>query len=490
MFGYSDGELIGAPVEILVPENLRETHERHREKYMASPQVRPMMSGLHFSARRKDGSLFAAEISLGPVNAGRGTFFVSAVRDITDRNRIMGKLETNYLIQSTVASILRASLDAGSIEEIVGRILDELLSVSWINLRPIGSIFLTDEDNTDRLRLAAASGFSREQQASCGDADSVEPVCAQAATTGEIVFTTGHFCVPVLSGGRLLGAVNLYVDAGHEPTSEEKNFLLAIADMLAGVIGRKRAEATLRGREAQLLAAQWIQKQFLPKNPPELDGFDIAGSIYPADFAAGDLYDFIPLNDGSTGLVIGDVAGHGIGSALVMASTHAYLHSFAAVYTDVGEVLALTNAALVEETDPDMFVTTFFGRLDPERRLFTYASAGHPAGYILGRSGRVKIRLERTSMPLAIVPSYENNPTEPVILDPGDILLLLTDGVLEARSSSGSLFGVEQTLEIVHANRHRTSREIVDSLYSAVIAFTGTDHPSDDVTIMILKVEE
>jgi len=635
MFGYAKGELIGAPVEILVPEDLRATHRKRRNSYMASPEVRPMRSDLQFSARRKNGSLFAAEISLGPVKTDEGRYFVSAVRDITARNRIREKLETNHLIQSTVASILRVSLEAGSLEEISRKILDELLSVSWLDLRPIGSIFLVDQTIEDRLRLAAAAGLPGDRIAFPDEIALAESACASAAASGEIVFTNGfgaerdrlhpadstdgHFCVPVLSSRRLLGIVNLYVDARHESNSEEKNFLRAIADVLAGVIERKlaeeklrkseerfelavrgtdagiwdwdlstdkvyfsprwksmlgytdseiesdfaewrrrlhpddqeralatlreyldgrvsdyelehrlrhkdgtyrwilargasvfdsggkahrmvgshiditdhkRAEDSLREREAQLLAAQWIQKQFLPKAPPELDGFDIAGSIYPADFAAGDLYDYIPLADGAAGLVIGDVAGHGIGSALVMASTHAYLHSFAAVHSDVNEVLAQTNAALVKETDPDMFVTTFFGRLDPDGRLFTYASAGHPPGYILDRRGRVKTTLERTSMPLAIADTYKNRPAERIELERGDLLFLLTDGVVEARSLSGEFFGVDKALQVVQANRHRKSNQIVADLYDALIGFTGTDHPSDDVTIMILKVEE
>ena len=125
----------------------------------------------------------------------------------------------------------------------------------------------------------------------------------------------------------------------------------------------KRAEEIVRENLAHLLAAQKIQEHLLPKHPPVLPGFDIAGALYPAEFAAGDHFDFLPMPDDCLGIVVADVAGHGIGPAILMASTHAHMHSLAATYTDVEEILHRANLILVGETDPERFVTMFFSAL-------------------------------------------------------------------------------------------------------------------------------
>ena len=189
----------------------------------------------------------------------------------------------------------------------------------------------------------------------------------------------------------------------------------------------------------------------------------MAGASYPAELTGGDTFDYLPMRDGSMGFAIGDVTGHGIGPAMLMASTHAHLRSLAQTYTDAGEILAMANASLVRETGDDRFVTLFLGRLDPRTRSFVYASAGHPAGYVLDASRKVKARLESTSLPLGIKQDAEFPAGEPVALKPGDMILLITDGILEARSPAGGYFGAGErpagrTAPIVNKPPSRSSR--------------------------------
>jgi PAS domain S-box-containing protein len=255
------------------------------------------------------------------------------------------------------------------------------------------------------------------------------------------------------------------------------------------ITGRKEAEETLSKQKTQLLAAQSIQEQLLPKEPPSVTGFDIAGASYPAEFAAGDLFDYLSMPEESLGLVISDVSGHGFASALLMASVQARLRLLAEMGVEIEEILARTNSMLVEETGDDLFITAFIGRLDPRSRRLVYASAGHPAGYVFAHSGAVKALLESTSLPLAILPEIEFPTAEPLVLEPGDLVLLLTDGILETMNSEGEFFGAQRTLEVVRANRHKSSSDIVDSLHQAVRDFSGQESPSDDVTTMVIKVE-
>jgi sigma-B regulation protein RsbU (phosphoserine phosphatase) len=190
----------------------------------------------------------------------------------------------------------------------------------------------------------------------------------------------------------------------------------------------------------------------------------------------------------SLGLVIGDVSGHGFGPALLMASTQALLRSLAQTHTDVSPILEGANRFLVEETDVDRFVTLLYVRLDLPTRSIVYANAGHPTAYVLDREGAVKHRLESLSLPLAIDGGAEFPCRGPLPLEPGDVLLMTTDGVLEARSPDESFFGIERMLDVVVANRARPAREIIESLFGAVRLFSGTAKLTDDVTAVAVKV--
>ncbi len=263
----------------------------------------------------------------------------------------------------------------------------------------------------------------------------------------------------------------------------------ANAGLKEKILQRERAERELRDNQAQLLAAQRIQACLLPGTPPELPGFDIAGASYPAEFTAGDYFDYLTMSDESIGLVIADVSGHGFAPSLLMASTHALLQSLAHTHCDVGPILMQANRFLTRETELDRFVTLLLARLDPASRSFVYASAGHTPGFLLDRTGNVKRRLESTSLPLAVMPDIEFPTCDPIGLESGDMILLLTDGFHEAESAEGEYFGFERALDIIRANRHERAAEIVETLYHAACDFTSPEKPADDLTAMVVKVE-
>jgi serine phosphatase RsbU (regulator of sigma subunit) len=252
---------------------------------------------------------------------------------------------------------------------------------------------------------------------------------------------------------------------------------------------RKQAEETLRHRESQLRSAQRIQEHLLPDEPPDIPGLDIAGALHPAEFAAGDLFDFIRLSAESIAIVIGDVSGHGIGPALLMASTHDRIHTLAELGFDIDEILARTNSALYDQTEEGRFVTLLLARIDPVKQSLIYTNAGHPAGVILDQAGTVKARLESTSFPLGILPDARFPKGDPIPLCPGDRLLLVTDGVKETTSPEGELFGTDRAIRIVRDGNGSSAREIVDAIYHEIRAFSGAEHHPDDVTIVVVRVE-
>ncbi len=251
---------------------------------------------------------------------------------------------------------------------------------------------------------------------------------------------------------------------------------------------RKEMQAEHVENEARLLAAQRIQQNLLPSEPPFLAGFDIAGAFHPAAYAAGDFYDYLPMPDGSLGIVIGDVTGHGFAPALLMALTHAYLHTAIRTEAGVARMLSLVNESLVHEVEDDRFVTLVFACLDPHSRSFTYASAGHPTGYVFDSFGNMKTRLESTGLPLAVLPDTVFVVSESVSLVPGDVVILITDGVLEAWSPDEEMFGRERFLETVSNHVDKKASEIIGGLYRAICEFSQRESPLDDITVVVVKV--
>jgi len=256
--------------------------------------------------------------------------------------------------------------------------------------------------------------------------------------------------------------------------------------LVEDVTDRKEAEVALQKTETDLRAAQRIQARLLPNAPPNIPGFDIAGASYPASFTGGDYFDYLPLGGGRLGVVIGDVSGHGLGPALVMALVYAHLKSLVQDFQNPSEVLSAVNRFLASETD--RFVTMFFGQLDPLARSFAYASAGHPACYVLDAAGDVKAELPSTAVPLAIMPDAQFPPGRAVDLEPGDVVFLLTDGVIEAESPAGNLFGIQGALDVVRRNLRQDATGIIERLHSAVREFSCPLPQDDDVTAVVIKV--
>ncbi|PAW83168.1 MAG: hypothetical protein B9S33_14205 [Pedosphaera sp. Tous-C6FEB] len=265
---------------------------------------------------------------------------------------------------------------------------------------------------------------------------------------------------------------------------EQHNLVAFIRD----ITERERNRRKLLEHAEQFRVAREIQQHLFPKASPNLPGFDIAGASYPAAAAGGDYFDFIPMADNGLGLVVGDVTGHGIGPALLMAETRAYVRIAALNRADPGEVITRTNVALAEDIGSERFVTLFLGRLDAGHRHLTYASAGHPPGYLLAPDGTVRLELRRTGVPLGMRASTEYRSQPPLQLEPGEVALLLTDGIEEAMAPDGELFGTERMLAVLRAQRERPASEIVQALYQAVREFCRGAEQQDDVTAIVLKV--
>jgi sigma-B regulation protein RsbU (phosphoserine phosphatase) len=170
-----------------------------------------------------------------------------------------------------------------------------------------------------------------------------------------------------------------------------------------------------------------------------------------------------------------------------MAQTRAYLRSIAASRSDVDDILRMLNRTLVADRMDDHYVTMLLARLDPRRGILVYSNAGHPTGYILDSRGAVKSTLSSTGIPLGLFSEWDCGPPVEISLEPGDLMVLFTDGITEAENHEGDVFGTERILEFVSGHRHETSHDIVHGLYLAVKRFTGSAPQNDDVTAIVCK---
>lgn len=256
------------------------------------------------------------------------------------------------------------------------------------------------------------------------------------------------------------------------------------------ITDRRRAEAAeqaLFEASLQMEIAQNIQASLLPAGSVQLEGFDVAGLSRPAASVGGDYFDFIPMAGNQLMLAIGDASGHGLSAALVMAQLHACF--WALLVSDphpLDEVLARTNAMLYAKTPANCYATAMLVRIDGGRRTFKYASAGHPPGYVLDCGGTVRCRLDSTGRPLGCLPEGGAGKSAWLPLDPGDTLVLLTDGILEAASPEGKVFGEHRVLDVVRQHCGRPARAIADAVHEAVGEFCGRSQ--DDATIVVMKV--
>lgn len=255
---------------------------------------------------------------------------------------------------------------------------------------------------------------------------------------------------------------------------------------------RKLADATRRLEaerlRASMQAAEAIQRRLFPSVSPACRGFEIAGASHAADEVGGDYFDYIPICDGSTGIAIGDVSGHGLGPALLMAASRAYLRALALTHADVGEILTLANRALSSDLADGRFVTLFLARLDVEQRKLVYASAGHPPAFVLDSAGSVRATLDSRDMPLGVAPDEPFSASTEIALEPGELILMLTDGIVEATDRRGRAYGIERALARVQASRRRPAREIVGALCDDVTQFTECQSRDDDLTAIVIKV--
>jgi len=238
--------------------------------------------------------------------------------------------------------------------------------------------------------------------------------------------------------------------------------------------------------ERELQVAFEIQTSILPQTLPELEGYDFGAMMVPARAVGGDFYDIVPLSANKVGIIIGDVADKGVPSAIFMAQTHALLYAMAKRDTTPTQVLEHVNELLLKIGESSLFVTVLYGVLDRKTNQLTYARAGHELPIIVTADGQAEIAPYEQGQLMGILDDLILD-EQIVTVPPGGLIMLYTDGVIDARHANGESFGMQRLLDVVKQANTGSAQDQCDQLWQILCDFQNKDTQEDDVTIVAVK---
>lgn len=300
--------------------------------------------------------------------------------------------------------------------------------------------------------------------------------------------TLSEVAVPIRVDGRTIAALNVEGDRVAAFDERDVELLEFFAEAAALAIEKAMLHRHLVDREhleAQLRIARDVQVGLLPKISPRCEGYDVAGRCLPSLELAGDYYDFLPLEGGRLGLVIGDVAGKGVAAALTMATFRALLRARRETGSSLAGTMAAVSRLLRESSAPRSFVTAVFAALEPATGRISYVSCGHPLGLVTRASGGIE-ELENCGPVLGVFDEaeYEERSTT---LSPGDQLTLYTDGLVEETNAAGEQFGIERVRAALLTRSGGTLESLAEGLVREVRCFGASPLLADDLTLVMVR---
>jgi phosphoserine phosphatase RsbU/P len=300
--------------------------------------------------------------------------------------------------------------------------------------------------------------------------------------------TRSEMVAPIISNDEVIGVFDLESDELNAYSEDDLEVLMLLASQVAIIIEKVMLHEQLiekKRLEAQLEVARQVQLELLPPKDPEIPGYDISAYNFPSEEVSGDYYDWVRIYDDEIGIVIADVSGKGVPAAILMAFLRASLRSATHIGYATNISMAKVNYLLWESIERNQFVTAFHAILDSSNKTLSYSNAGHNPPLLLKATGETQF-IEHGELPLGMFPGTRYHEYH-LLLEPGDVFVLYTDGVTEAQSPTGVEFGRERLASAVKDNYDRPARELIASLELAVLEWTANDGPNDDVTFFIIK---
>lgn len=300
--------------------------------------------------------------------------------------------------------------------------------------------------------------------------------------------TRSEIDVPLFLGDRPIGALNLESDRLAAFSEKDVKILRFFADAAAITIDKAVLHQNLIEKEqleGQLKTAHAVQSHLLPSTAPRLPGYDIAGISLPTYAIGGDYFDFIRLDNNRLGLAMADVSGDGMPAALVMAAFRALTRAFAIGDRDPALTAERINRMLPDFSGQSDFVSCVYALLEPDSGNLTYVDCGHNPPIYLPMDGLPQ-RLARSGPALGFFPDARYTASH-LDMMPGDLLLLYTDGLTEARNTEGEFFDIERLEELMQENAAQPAKELIQTITQAARRFSGYEVFLDDVTLVVVK---
>jgi serine phosphatase RsbU (regulator of sigma subunit) len=361
---------------------------------------------------------------------------------------------------------------------------------------PAGAVFLRDDRN-DVLRVRAtrqlSTNFHRKVRGKLGHG-----LIGDVAESGipEYVEEVGYssrleyaevqaeeglasmLCAPLRTGGHAMGALAVYTRSIRHWEDHELNMLMALAGQ--GAMAVQNAE----NYQNQLGIAKLVEQNLAPQMSAPMGGLDVGHRYLPAKQVGGDYYDVFELTNGRLGILMADVAGKSVQAAVHTAKGKYFIRALGHEGAPPAEVLSRTNTLIHADTRIETFISVFYAVLDSERRRLVYCNAGHPAPLLVHEDKSIT-PLEQADLLVGILPSPTYSQYH-VDLLPGDMLILTTDGVTEARGEKG-LYGHEQLRKCVARLPRLSAQETADRILDDVLRHSGA-RMRDDIAILVLRV--
>jgi len=418
---------------------------------------------------------------------------------LVDRESKKTITQLSLLFEAT--RLLNSTLDLAELLELILKIARTEVKADR------GTVYLVDSKNKQVWSIVAQGLDHQEIRVPFGHG-----VAGRVAVTGEIInvedaysldyfersfdqktgyHTRSLLCVPIRhSSGYIVGVIQLLNKIEGRFDEEDEDFLLKLSGHMAMALenARLHRDALEKQRlERELEMARGIQRSLLPDSPPVIPGYDLAVMNEPCYEVGGDYYDFLSLGPQTLLLVIADVEGKGVSSALVMSNLQATLRALV-MHLHSLEVLALSlNEMMYNDTKSRKYLSIFMGLVDTRRNGLHYINAGHvPPILINGETGEHKL-LQDGGTVVGLFPTaeYERGSAK---LNPGDVLVTSTDGITEASNADDEEYGYERLAQCVSRNRHKTAEQIIEAVLEEVRGYAVGGVHVDDKVLMVLKV--
>ena len=451
-------------------------------------------------------SQVASHVSLG---VQKVQLFGERERQIAENERLFFAEQAARHMADTlreVARVLSSSFDADEVPHLILRELRKVIAYDSASI-------LLLEDDVFRLSMQGRQASTEAPQHMVFRLDQLNAARLVAQRRAPLVIDDTHSApewtpveneaplrswlgAPLIAKGLVIGVLNISAASPHRFSERDAEVALAFASQAAVAMENARLyQESVTRVEQELEIARRIQRNLFPRTLPQVEGLELAARCLPARETGGDFYDVIQLREqsgaarGSLALMVGDVSGKSITAAMLMGVARSIARSEAHDHQTPQEVMRETNRWIAEDVPPRSFVALCYATIDLHERRLALANAGQLAPLRRRRNGRIEyLEAPGNTLPLGIDPNTPYAALD-VALEPGDLLLFYTDGIVEAQDPSHALFGFERLEALLHAHGHLAPGQLIDRVLAAVEQFAASAPQHDDMTIMALRVE-